>query len=371
MQRLLTVATSRRVAHRRLHDGDRLLAVRASALFQRERVVYPTRVGNNGIRLFSSNVHPNSTGTSSGNYQSNQWDPNTTALSNIRTAILKSSLQEVHHHGWTEDALAAGTAAVKQQHGDKKISMSVVGLLSVDDLIAFCMDQWNIQLKQDLFELRHQKQSTSEKDEEKENITSNKDPLERGIQTRLQYLIPYLQSQRWHEGMALGIRGPTNALQTQRQLQEMIEIIIATSNNHPELGTTEKMALGAVYVATELHLLTDTSPQYRDTWAFLSQRMNDWRRLTLLPAGTGTSNSSSSSDTLFVATAVASSLAGGLVSLITTNPSQAFGLPAAVWSSLFHNPQANSWGTNEVSLGAIKDGTHPSDYESQKRGSKS
>lgn len=234
--------------------------------------------------------------------------------------------------------------------------MSVVGLMTVDDLIAFCMDQWNIQLKEDLLRQKNTMNDDSQSQSAKEKPTI--DPLQKGIQTRLEYLIPYLQSGRWHEGMALGVRGPSNALQTQQQLQEMVEIIVESSAEHRGMGTPERMALGAVYVATELHLLSDASPGYQDTWNFLSSRMDDWRGLTSLGGGGGKAG-----DALFVATSVASSLMGGLLSLVT-NPTKGgiFGLPHEVLTALFQKQQSN-WDRQP--------GTHPDDYKAPKSASAS
>ena len=38
---------------------------------------------------------------------------------------------------------------------------------------------------------------------------------------------------------------------------------------------TKRATLGAVYSATELFMITDTSPEFADTWAFLDRRIAD------------------------------------------------------------------------------------------------
>lgn len=288
--------------------------------------------------------------------------------------------------------------------------MSVVGMMTVDDLIGFCMDEMNRQLRLDLLE-RNLKQERQEASNTTTTTTSNQshyarlnaatthnngtDPLEEGIRMRLEYLSPYLKSGRWHEGMALGVRGPSNALQTRQQLQEMIECIVDHSTNIKTLqySTPTKMALGAVYVATELHLLSDTSPGYHDTWDFLSSRMDDWRRLTAMTGDSpdGSVGSSSSglpapSDALFVVSSVASSLVGGALSLVmnnnsisaaTNNKNGMFGLPHEVLAALF---QANQSGWGSSSSGSSSsngngtttststmDGTQPNHYDAPKK----
>ena len=276
------------------------------------------------------------------------------SLEAIRTSILQSALEEVHNYGWTEDALAAATTN-KSTTNNQHMSMSVMGMITVDELIGFCMDQWNDQLKEDL----------QKKQESFLNESDISDPLEEGLKTRLEYLIPYLESNRWHEGMALGIRGPSNALQTQKQLQQMVDIVVESAGR-TELGTPERMALGAVYVATELHLLTDKSPDYEDTWVFLKDRMKGWSQFRSLTSSTGmSSNSGSLNESLFVASSVASSLVGGLVSLVI-NPSKgmplSFGVPEGVWAALFQNQrswQSNSKGRHQ----SYQYGTRPEDYD--------
>lgn len=317
----------------------------------------------------SSNLNNNENESDTGKAQ--QYSANQSSLEAIRTSILKSALEEVHHYGWSEDALAAATTK-ESENNYKHMSMSVMGMVTVDDLIRFCMDQWNEELKKDL-----QKQKAAMNDE-----THAEDLLERGLKTRLQYLTPYLESNRWHEGMALGIRGPSNALQTQQQLKEMIDIIVEAADYGDRLSAPERMALGAVYVATELHLLTDKSPDYRDTWAFLSSRMDDWRRLisfastadfSFSPSQSNRDGKSGIGDSFFVATSVASSLVGGLVSLVM-NPTQgiptSFGLPKGVYEALFRNQQANwqqeNWQFSSNRPTDEQDGSHPSHYDRAK-----
>lgn len=188
------------------------------------------------------------------NNNSNRPPSQAATLEGTRTAVLAAALKEVHQYGWTEDAFAAAALKLKSSSLlNSASSLSTIGMLTTDDLIGFCMDQWNIQLKQDLAE------EENNNDNNKQSQLSVDQLLLKGLRTRLEYLIPYLESNRWHEGMALGIRGPSNALQTQRQLKEMIDIIVHNANirdRSNNLGVGEKMALGVVYVATELHLLT-------------------------------------------------------------------------------------------------------------------
>jgi len=362
------------------------------------------------VTFFSS---ASDTNAAAGNASSNN---NNKSLSHIRTSILTQALMEVHHYGWTDDALAAATMSIQQASTTTNTSgsMSVVGMITVDDLIGFCMNEMNRQLAKDLMEKQQQQHAqTSSPSSSQKNISHYAElnaargggggaTLEEGMRTRLEYLVPYLKSGRWHEGMALGVRGPTNALKTRKQLQELVDILVqhtaAAGSDAAQLSTPERMALGAVYVTTELHMLTDTSPGYHDTWAFLSSRMEDWRRLgngsfvggspshnTAATTGIGGGLlPSNASDALFVTSSVASSLVGGALSLAMNTSQQQqllqsqqsiFGLPQQVLSALFQSQHSSTNTSNSdwqgkatappsnSSTSSKVDGTMPNHYD--------
>jgi len=137
--------------------------------------------------------------------------------------------------------------------------------------------------------------------------------IEFAIRTRLEMNTPFVRSKRWHEGMALGAM-PLNALETANHLETMVKIIeqaMMRSSPNQSLSVLERGAIGAVYITTELHLLSDESEGYRDTWAFLNKRV---RELEL--AAQSNFSAIPSSDMLVAGAAVASSLAGAVISLV-------------------------------------------------------
>ena len=87
-------------------------------------------------------------------------------------------------------------------------------------------------------------------------------------------VLPFVQSSRWSEGMALGAT-PYNAMSTASHLEELVSALeqallkipsTATATTATNLSSLERTAICAVYVTTELHLvLADTSPGYQDT----------------------------------------------------------------------------------------------------------
>ena len=106
-----------------------------------------------------------------------------------------------------------------------------------------------------------------------------------------------------------------------------------------ELSDLAQVGLGAVYVATECHLLTDTSENYKDTWAFLRDSLEHWERLQQRTStgGTFSPSSSSASDAAFLASNVALALGNGLVSVVNLPnlPS-----PDEVWQTLVSQPKS-------------------------------
>ncbi|KAL3938654.1 MAG: hypothetical protein SGARI_001658 [Bacillariaceae sp.] len=146
-------------------------------------------------------------------------------------------MKQVPTHGWTTEAITA--AAVQ----DPKLSISMSGMLSPSDLVHWFMDDMNRQLRE--------KRVVGDND-------NKDDEIFKSIQWRLQQVIPLVECGQWHKGMALGMSTP---LATKAQLHEFIEII-----SPPKVSTEYQAALGAIFVATELHLLMDSSVEYQDTW---------------------------------------------------------------------------------------------------------
>lgn len=219
-------------------------------------------------------------------------------------SILKAALPHVHQHGWTEQALAQGVLT-------SKLPPSYIGLIEdkKSELIHFFMKNSNKELEYIL----------QQTDIEGQNMTHSQ-VIEVAMRKRLEMNVPYIKSQRWAEGMALGAM-PLNACHTANHLEQLMIIIenamMRCNNNGVQaspLGILERGALGAVYIATELHLLSDNSTNQQDTWNFLHQRVEQ-----LEQAATGNLSVSSlvpNSDTLVAGAAVASSLGGAVLSLV-------------------------------------------------------
>jgi ubiquinone biosynthesis protein COQ9 len=209
-------------------------------------------------------------------------------MADQKRELAKAALQQVPQYGWTQDAI---TAAVLE-HPNMTISMS--GLLTPSELVHWLMDDFNRQLRDD--------------PEKSEWSVFEK------IKWRLEQVVPLAQSGQWHQGMALGLTTP---LTIRSQLHEFIELVAP-----PGSSMMYQTTLGGIFVASELHLLTDSSPEYEQTWKFLESRLEE------LEQGQFVNLSGDGASIPMAATsAIASSLFEGLSSLIL--PSSSVGVPGA------------------------------------------
>lgn len=283
----------------------------------------------------------------------------TTAVSNdnmeeSRMLILKSSLEKVHDFGWTEDAIVAGVVSLEYP-------LSMMGLVSPFDVVKYFMDDCNHRLKQDLEQKVVLHSHTSSHESVAQRIAC-------ALQMRLEYVIPLVNSNRWHEGMAIGAMPPNNTSVTALQLDEMITTVCKyafrgdNEDNRASLpfGPMERATIGAIYIATELHLLTDKSDNFEDTWKFLNQRVGE---LELVAKSTSLQYILKG-DAAVATMAVAASLGGAVLSLAKPT---ARGIVSMTSSTIvpqlasFLQPQSSSplpfTNTN------VGEGTRPSDYD--------
>ncbi len=274
-----------------------------------------------------------------------------------RQIIIRASLEKVHTLGWTQDAIVAAVLELKK-HEYPNYNVSMSGLCTPSDLISCCMEDWNDQLEQyistknDEFPSRSNEHSQSDRMQsgfsEEEKVKTR---LFDAYKFRLSLIIPFLQSRTWHEAMAKGL--VENAVTTHTQVHQVVELLselaaIDEQGNGYEVDIAQRInrtghqaLLGSIYVATELHMLTDTSPDYQDSWEFLQARIDDYYNcshdgplqgtmnhlINSLSAAAGTSSPNSFSNPLTAllqgpvipaTTAVVSSLLDGAASVFLT-----------------------------------------------------
>ena len=244
---------------------------------------------------------PLDTGINDKNKNSSKNNNNNNTHLDVKTRILRSSLLQVKEYGWTSEAIVA---AVQLEY--PHASPSLAGMITPHDMVTFAMDDWNERLRQ---ELETEKlQWLQQPSNRNRNTTKETSPpplpaatvVDRvvfALQRRLEFQIDLMQCRRWSEGMALGVSTPNRALQTTKQLKTLIQTVVANTmllledennnnssnnnnndsgNNNKQIGELSQLALGAVYIATEFHMLADSSPNYQHTWDFLRQRVQDW-----------------------------------------------------------------------------------------------
>jgi ubiquinone biosynthesis protein COQ9 len=289
------------------------------------------------------------------------------SLDSLKLQLLQKSLEYVPVHGWTSDAIAAAVATIPAG-----TSMAAAGLITVPDLIAYTMEQWNERLRRDVT-----LQATVNPMSSSSDSTTAETMIAWALQRRLSYEGDLIKANRWHEGMAMGAH-PDSLLKTQQQVAEVIDIVLAAATTHchnnseknprtapSSFSVVERVSLGAVYVATELHMLADTSIDFQDTWSFLRHRVHDWERLrrrtTTVTAAVGLPTHvvwqyHTPTDLFLTASAVGSALASGAMSLLGTASSAASSSAKPIHHA--YTGQGEDYSVN------VKDGSHPSHYES-------
>jgi ubiquinone biosynthesis protein COQ9 len=274
----------------------------------------------------------------------------------MKERILESALKQVPFYGWTQDAIVAGiqqdfaSSSSTSTAGAGVASLSMAGLCTPRDLVRYHMDSCNHRLRQEL--PFHLKGIVSSIDATTSGGTiSLEDKIVSAFKLRLEYSKHFIEQSRWHEGMALGVSSPEQVWTTTEQLKEIVNIIVdacsdatmpsqqdhdssnTESHYHHQpriLNDLERIALGGIYVATELHMLTDTSPDYQDSWDFLKQRMNEWKVVSssdLMASVVGTMGEASSSsssfgigDALSVGKTLTLAFASAAASVLQVNP---------------------------------------------------
>lgn len=171
--------------------------------------------------------------------------------------VLQASLPYVIQRGWTDNALIAGAR-------DVGLSPSIIGSFSRKEaaLVEYFMDDCLQRLVDKI-----------DSDESLKNLTPS-DCITKLIRFRLEMQVPYIST--WPE--ALGIQAqPVNVPTSFKQRAVLVdEIWHAAGDNASDIDWYAKRTiLGGIYSTTEIYMLSDKSPDFRDTWAFLDARVRD------------------------------------------------------------------------------------------------
>ncbi|KAL9248780.1 Ubiquinone biosynthesis protein COQ9, mitochondrial-like protein [Drosera capensis] len=171
--------------------------------------------------------------------------------------VLDAALRHVNTLGWSEAAMMAGAREVG-------VSPSIVGAFprKEAELVEYFMDDC-LQRLIDIID----------SDVELQNLIPS-ERISKLVRLRLEMQAPYVS--RWAQVLSIQAL-PTNVPTSFNQRAMLVdEIWHAAGDVTTDIDWYLKRAvLGGIYSATEVFMLTDRSPDFRDTWAFLNARVRD------------------------------------------------------------------------------------------------
>lgn len=177
----------------------------------------------------------------------------------LKEAILDGALTHVGEHGWSVDAIA-------QSCQDEGLSVASAGMFpgGAGDLVEHFLVKCNRDLNDKLG-------GPIEGEHTAEDVT---ECLGGAVRARLEMVLPYIDT--WPQAMAIAAL-PPNSVRTLQLHAELMDLIWTHTGDDSRSAEwfSRRVALGAVYAATELHLLTDSTPQQEATWSFLNGRLQE------------------------------------------------------------------------------------------------
>eukprot|EP00088_Acartia_fossae_P035897 TRINITY_DN37018_c0_g1_i1.p1 TRINITY_DN37018_c0_g1~~TRINITY_DN37018_c0_g1_i1.p1 ORF type:complete len:298 (+),score=51.33 TRINITY_DN37018_c0_g1_i1:32-925(+) len=182
----------------------------------------------------------------------------------IREKILSASLPHVSEHGWTRLALAAGAE-------DSGYVSVVSGLFPNEgvDLIYHHIQSSNQKLDDWMVA-----EVNKYKAEEKKLPISKF--IKEAVKERLLMNEQFIKNGRWAEALAL-IANPQHIPTSVGYLQTLCDDIWhRAGDKSADLNWySKRMLLAGIVSSTEVFMLQDASPEYKETWTFLDRRFED------------------------------------------------------------------------------------------------
>ncbi|XP_051114130.1 uncharacterized protein LOC127239831 [Andrographis paniculata] len=171
--------------------------------------------------------------------------------------VLQASLRHVIKYGWTEAAMFAGAR-------EAGISPSIVGSFPRKEasLVEFFMDDC-LQRLIDIVD--------NQKD--LENLIPSQ-RITKVVRIRLEMQAPYIS--QWPQALSIQAQ-PLNLSTSLKQRAMLVdEFWHAAGDVSADIDWyVKRTVLGGIYSATELYMLTDNSPDFKDSWTFLDGRVKD------------------------------------------------------------------------------------------------
>ncbi|OEL23843.1 Ubiquinone biosynthesis protein COQ9, mitochondrial [Dichanthelium oligosanthes] len=172
--------------------------------------------------------------------------------------ILRASLLHPRM-GWSESAMVAGAR-------DVGISPAIVGAFPRKEaaLVEFFMDDCLQQLMDRI--------DAGEGELLKNLILSER--LSKLVRMRLEMQAPYIS--KWPQALSIQSQ-PANVATSLKQRAVLVdEIWHAAGDAGSDIDWyVKRTVLGGIYSTSEVYMLTDNSPEFRDTWTFVNRRIKD------------------------------------------------------------------------------------------------
>ncbi|KAL9444870.1 hypothetical protein AB3S75_017959 [Citrus x aurantiifolia] len=171
--------------------------------------------------------------------------------------VLEASLRHVAKHGWGEAAMIAGAR-------DVGLSPSIIGSFPRKDaaLVEFFMDDC----------LQRLIDRIDSGEDLKDLIPSQR--ISKLVRIRLEMQAPYIS--KWPQALSIQAQ-PLNVPTSFKQRAMLVdEIWHAVGDEASDIDWyVKRTVLGGIYSTTEIYMLTDSSPDFCDTWRFLDDRVRD------------------------------------------------------------------------------------------------
>ncbi|KAF8728939.1 hypothetical protein HU200_018238 [Digitaria exilis] len=173
--------------------------------------------------------------------------------------VLRASLLHVPRMGWSESAMVAGAR-------DVGISPAIVGAFPRKEaaLVEFFMDDCLQQLMDRV---------DAGEGEQLKNLKLS-DRLSKLVRMRLEMQAPYIS--KWPQALSIQSQ-PANVSTSLKQRAVLVdEIWHAAGDVGSDIDWyVKRTVLGGIYSTSEVYMLTDNSPDFRDTWTFVNRRIKD------------------------------------------------------------------------------------------------
>lgn len=173
--------------------------------------------------------------------------------------VLRASLLHVPRMGWSESAMVAGAR-------DVGVSPAIVGAFPRKEaaLVEFFMD--------DCLQQMMDRIDAGEGEQLKNLILSER--LSKLVRMRLEMQAPYIS--KWPQALSIQSQ-PANVSTSLKQRAILVDEIwhVAGDSGSDIDWYVKRTVLGGIYSTSEVYMLTDNSPEFRDTWTFVNRRIKD------------------------------------------------------------------------------------------------